>query len=122
MGLFSAAFDAGLDIGEAREVIREGLAEALDTMEDMLGNAGQETIFGDYVVPAFLENAGPIRDGWEDVDIGDYMDFMGEIVGAGNDIMADAYDEAEEILSEIEEALEEFRESVGDRFAEEFDF
>jgi vacuolar-type H+-ATPase subunit H len=34
------------------------------------------------------------------------MDFMGEIVEEGNQIMADAYEFAQEILSELEEALE----------------
>jgi hypothetical protein len=121
MGLFSGAFDIGIDISEAREVVREGLEDALDIMAGMLGNAGQEAIFEDYVEPAFIENTGPIRDGWSDVDIGEYMDFMGEIVDEGNSIMSDAYSEAEDILSEIEEALEEFRESVGERF-DDFDF
>ena len=36
------------------------------------------------------------------------MDFMGDIVGEGNDIMAEAYAEAEEILNEIEEQAEAF--------------
>jgi len=120
MGLFSGAFDAGIDISEAREVIREGLSNALDTMADMVGNEGQGVVFDDYVEPAFIENTGPIRDGWSDVDIGEYMDFMGEIVDEGNSIMSDAYSEAEDILSEIEEALEEFRESVGEGF-DDFD-
>lgn len=97
----------GFAIAEARNVIKEGLAEALLVMNGMLGNAGQETVFKDYVQPQFVINAQvPIMDGWQDVDIGEYMDFMGEIVNEGNQIMADAFDLAQQILSEIEAALE----------------
>ena len=110
MGLFSAfanIVSGGFSIAEARGVVREGLDDALSTMNDMVGNAGQDVVFNDYVVPAFKENAqADIQDGWTDVDIGEYMDFMGEIVDEGNSIMGDAYDEAQEILSEAEEAFE----------------
>jgi hypothetical protein len=110
MGLFRAftsALSGGISIAEAREVVRAGLSDALDTMSGMVGNAGQETVFNDYVVPEFRENAqADINDGWTDVDIGEYMDFMGEIVEEGNSIMAAAYEEAQAILSEIEEAAE----------------
>jgi len=105
-GAFSIA-SSGLSIAEARSVVKEGLSEALGTMEGMIGNAGQQTVYNDYVVPAFQENAqADIEDGWSDVDIGEYMDFMGEIVDEGNSIMADAYEAAQEILSEIEAAAE----------------
>jgi hypothetical protein len=104
--LFSSVFDAGIDITEAREIVNEAFMEAIDTMQAMVGNAGQQTVFNDYVVPAFQDAKGPIEDGWNDVDIGEYMDFMGEIVEEGNNIMADAYDEAQEILSELEEEAE----------------
>lgn len=103
----STIIDIGVDIAEARQVVRDGLIEALTTMEDMIGNAGQQTVFNDYVSPAFIENIGSINDGWEDVDIGEYMDFMGEIVEVGNLIMAEAYELAQEILSELEEYIEE---------------
>jgi hypothetical protein len=109
MGLFRAFVriaSSGLDIAEARDIVREGLKDALSTMDGMVGNAGQQSVFNDYVEPAFIENTGRIEDGWTDVDIGEYMDFMGEIVEEGNSIMADAYDEAQDILSEIEEAME----------------
>jgi hypothetical protein len=110
MGLFSAfasIIGSGFDIAEARGVVKEGLSDALSTMEGMVGNAGQDAVFNDYVVPAFQENAqADIDDGWTDVDIGEYMDFMGEIVEEGNAIMADAYEIAQEILSEAEEAAE----------------
>lgn len=107
-GLWLSAISSGFDIAEARNVIREGLEEALLTMESMVGNAGQQAVFNDYVQPQFTQNAqASVNDGWEDVDIGEYMDFMGEIVEEGNQIMADAYQLAEEILSELEEAAEE---------------
>ena len=111
MGLaafFVSAISSGFNISEARDIIKEALQEALSTMEDMVGNAGQLSVFNSYVQPQFIENAqAPIEDGWEDVDIGEYMDFMGEIVGEGNQIMAEAYELAQEILSELEEAAEE---------------
>ncbi|NBQ17814.1 hypothetical protein EBU24_05860 [bacterium] len=104
--LFSSVFQAGIDITEAREVVNEGFQEALDTMEGMIGNAGQQTVYNDYVVPAFEDAKGPIEEGWPGVDIGEYMDFMGEIVEEGNNIMSDAYDQAQEILSELEQEAE----------------
>ena len=113
MGLFdffTAAFDAAVDIEEARDIIQQGLSDALSTMEGMVGNEGQASVFENYVAPAFEDAVGPIRDGWPGVDIGEYMDFMGEIVEEGNSIMEEAYDYAQEILSEIEEALEEAQE------------
>ena len=105
--VFAQAIGSGLSIAEARGVIKEGLSDALSTMEGMIGNAGQQTVYNDYVVEAFRENAqSDIDDGWTDVDIGEYMDFMGDIVDEGNSIMSDAYKEAQEILSEAEEAAE----------------
>ena len=106
--LFFSVVSSAISISEARNVIRQGLEEALSVMENMVGNPGQATVFKDYVEPEFRINAqSNIEDGWEDVDIGDYMDFMGEIVEEGNQIMADAYEEAQQILSELEEAAEE---------------
>ena len=108
-GAFAQVVSSGLAIAEARSVVREGLSDALSTMESMVGNAGQETVYNSYVEPAFRENAqSDIKDGWEDVDIGEYMDFMGDIVDEGNSIMSDAYEQAQEILSEAEEAAEAF--------------
>jgi hypothetical protein len=111
MGLFdffNAAVNSAIDISEAREIVNEAFQEALSTMEGMCANEGQVSVFGSYVVPAFTEAKGAIQEGWNDVDIGDYMDFMGEIVEEGNSIMSDAYDQAQEMLSELEEAIEEF--------------
>jgi hypothetical protein len=108
--LFGAAFDAAADVEQAREVVTQGLEDALSTMEGMVGNEGQASVFESYVAPAFKDAVGPVKDGWPGVDIGEYMDFMGEIVGEGNSIMEEAYGEAQEILSEIEEYLEEAEE------------
>ena len=95
-------------ISEARELVREALEDALNTMESMVGNEGQQVVFDSYVSPAFREARGPVSEGWPGVDIGEYMDFMGEIVGEGNSIMEEAYEEAQEILSELEQFAEEF--------------
>jgi hypothetical protein len=100
MGLFDLAFDF-VQEQAGKQIIREALGEALSTMESMIGNSGQTTVFNDYVVEAFMDAAqADVEDGWEDVDIGEYMDFMGEIVEEGNNIMADAYDYAAEIGAE----------------------
>lgn len=86
-----------------REIIKSGLEDALSTMEGMVANPGQETVYRDIIVPAFRENAqADVYDGWEDVDAGQYMDFMGEIVAEGNSIMEDAYDYAAEVQAEID--------------------
>lgn len=84
-------------------IIKSGLAEALSTMAGMPGNAGQTTVFNDYVVDAFKENAqADVQDGWTDVNIGEYMDFMGEIVAEGNSIMQAAYEYAQEVQAAID--------------------
>jgi hypothetical protein len=113
--LFTAVVSSAIDITEARELVNEALEEALGTMEGMCGNEGQLSVFSDYVAPAFEASKGAIEDGWNDVDIGEYMDFMGEIVEEGNSIMSDAYEEAQEILSELEEEIEgEIDEETGE--------
>lgn len=113
--IFTAAVGSAIDITEARELVNQALEEALGTMEGMCGNEGQVSVYNDYVVPAFIDAKGPIEDGWNEVDIGEYMDFMGEIVEEGNGIMSDAYEEAQEILSELEEEAEgEIDEDTGE--------
>ena len=95
-------------MGYAQEIIKEGLAEALATMEYMCVNEGQTSVYETQVVPAFTENAqASPDDGWEDVDIGGYMDFMGEIVEEGNSTMQFAYEEAAD-AAEIEDFVEYF--------------
>lgn len=99
MGLVSNALQFGLQ-QQARQIIAEALAEALDTMESMIGNEGQQSVYETYVQQAFVESAeGDIENGWNEVDIGEYMDFMGEIVAEGNNIMSDAYEYAAEVLA-----------------------
>lgn len=88
----------------AREIVQEGLREALATMANMCGNPGQDSVYNDYVKPAFIENIGPVKEGWSDVDIGEYMDFMGEIVDEGNSIMNQAYEDAQAAIDEAEES------------------
>lgn len=100
MGLFSSTLESIVDsIGN--EIIAAAFDDALSTMEGMLGNAGQETIFYDVVVGEFEAAlaSSSADEGWAGVDIGEYMDFMGEIVEAGNQIMDSAYAYLAEISS-----------------------
>ena len=96
------------NLAEVQEIINSAFDDALSTMESMVGNEGQQSIFDAYVVEAFRDNKTSVKEGWTDVDIGDYMDFMGDLVGEGNDIMAEGYAQAQELLSEIEEQAEAF--------------
>jgi hypothetical protein len=86
----------------ARSIVEAGYAEALAVMSGMPGNEGQITVYREYVVPAFAKqfaisypNAG--EDFWDDVNIGEYMDFMGEIVAEGNMILEEAFYTAYEV-------------------------
>ena len=90
--------------GESSQaIIKSGLNDALSTMESMPVNSGQESIYQDYVVDAFEANAeAPVDEGWTEVDIGEYMDFMGEIVAEGNNIMTEAYEYAYEVQAIID--------------------
>jgi hypothetical protein len=68
-GFFGSAVGNALDAADARSIIREGLEEALGSMEGMVGNEGQQSVYDDYVVEAFQDNAqAKPSDGWEDVD------------------------------------------------------
>jgi hypothetical protein len=107
MGLFSFVDDIK-DAADAKEVISQGLEEALDTMENMLSTEGQISIFGSTFAPEFESNAkASPEDGWDAVSAEPYSDFMGEIVEAGNQIMEAAYQYAEEILADEESYDEE---------------
>ena len=91
-------------IQEAEDTIINAYIEAIVTMISMVGNSGQGTVMDTRVIPAFEEafaSSDP-ETGWEDVDIGEYMVFMGEIVEEGNSIMSEAYDEAASLLSEAD--------------------
>lgn len=89
---------------ESEQLINQAFGVALETMAGMVANAGQESVFNSHVIPGFEDsyaNSDPAT-GWEDVNIGEYMAFMGEIVGEGNQIMAAAYSEAASILDSAE--------------------
>lgn len=104
---------------QANDIVEAAYYEAIDTMQDMIGNAGQQTVFNDHVIPAFASTLASteIGDNWDDVNIGEYMSFMGEIVAEGNAIMEKAYEEAQSLtldaeniqldIESEEEALEE---------------
>ena len=86
----------------ARSVINQGLEEALATMEFMLVNEGQQTVFESYVRPEFRQNAqASVFEGWSYVSCDPYCDFMGETVETGNAIMENAYEQA--ILEVVED-------------------
>jgi hypothetical protein len=107
MGLFSIALDFIQD-QSAKQIVQEALQESFDVMESMIGNEGQQSVYENYVQEAFYESAqGDIENGWEEVDIGEYMEFMGEIVAEGNNIMSDAYEYANEVLAESADFSEE---------------
>ena len=91
---------------EASEIVEAAFYEAMDTMYGMCGNAGQESVFFNHVMPAFADamDSTEIGDDWPDVDIGEYMYFMGEIVEAGNAIMAEAFGEAANLKGEADDA------------------
>lgn len=88
----------------AREIVQRGLAEALQTMQSMIGNEGQQSVYTSYIIDKFVLNssASP-EDGWEDVDAAEYIDFMGEIVEAGNKIMQNAYNYASDVQAEFDD-------------------
>jgi hypothetical protein len=96
------AFDTAL-MALAQAIINQGLEEALGTMEGMVGNEGQQSVYDNYVVEAFTEQRSqtPVGEDWENIDIGDYMVFMGDIIEVGDDIMYDAYEEAALLVGDI---------------------
>lgn len=96
------AFDTAL-MALAQAIINQGLEEALGTMEGMVGNEGQRSVYDNYVVEAFTEQRSqtPVGAEWENIDIGDYMVFMGEIIEVGDDIMYDAYEAAASLVGDI---------------------
>jgi hypothetical protein len=102
MGLFSF-IDTIQDYQNAKEIIAEGLQEALQTMELMIVNEGQTSVFESTIAPAFEAGAqASPEEGWDDVSADPYSDFMGEICEAGNQIMEAAYEYAQEVLADEE--------------------
>jgi hypothetical protein len=92
---------------EAQYIVESAYYDALEVMFGMCANAGQITVFEEYIIDAFAKQLAEsnIENGWDDVDIGDYMTFMGEIVAEGNAIMEEAFDEAQDNLFELYELL-----------------
>jgi hypothetical protein len=113
-GRYGALSELAEEIGElyeeASQIVEAAFYEAMDTMYGMCGNAGQESVFFNHVMPAFADamDSTEIGDDWPDVDIGEYMYFMGEIVEAGNAIMAEAFDEAASLKGEADDAEADF--------------
>jgi len=103
MGLFDL-LGVMQDVDNANEIIQAGLDEALGTMESMIVNEGQGSVFESYIGPEFesAATASP-TEGWPGVDAGAYVDFVGEIVEAGNQIMEAYYAYALDVLMQQEE-------------------
>jgi len=108
-GRYGALSELAEEIGEiyeeASQIVEAAFYEAMDTMYGMCGNAGQESVFFNYVISDFADamDSTEIGDDWPDVDIGEYMVFMGEIVEAGNAIMSEAFDEAASLKGQAED-------------------
>lgn len=119
---FEARSELAEEIGElkeeAYEVVESAYYEALDTMFNMCANPGQDTVFENYIIEEFAKGVKRtrLRDGWEDVDIGEYMTFMGEIVEVGNQIMSEAYDEANSLMDEVDDIKDEIASMKEDGF------
>lgn len=103
---------------EAFNNVEESFYEALIVMAGMTANAGQDAVFDQYVVDAFAEavaSSDPESGTWQDVDIGEYMAFMGIIVETGNDIMQEAYAQAQSLIADAQE-LEFIAEQIATEF------
>jgi hypothetical protein len=91
-------------------IINEALQEVIELMPSMCANEGQLSVIENDAILMFIKNtAEGIQNDyeWEDVDLGDYMDFVGEIVTEGNIIMENAFAQAKEMEEEINEAIQE---------------
>lgn len=106
-GLQLASLVASAGDTSPQGIIMEALQEVEDLLPSMCANEGQLSVIQDTVIPMFEENtANTLHDpdlNWEDVDAGDYMDFVGEIVAEGNTIMGSAAEFAQEMQQELEE-------------------
>ena len=110
MGLFSLFQIASIFVSSSdtspQAIVMEALDEVIQLMPDMCANEGQTSVIENTVIPLFLEQtqASSADDyEWEDVDAGDYMDFVGEIVAEGNMIMENAFSQAKEMQEELME-------------------
>lgn len=108
-GRFGLVDELSEEIGElyeeASERVETAFYEAVDTMTGMCANEGQYSVIERYAIPEFAAQVGSTQLGeeWRDVDIGEYMAFVGEIVEAGNQIMSDAYSDAESLTDEADD-------------------
>lgn len=93
---------SGLAEGIAEQIIQEALIRAIATMNNMCSNEGQTSVITNSIIPDFESNAqASPEEGWQDVDAGEYMIFVGQIVEAGNNIMRAAYARALKILKSM---------------------
>ena len=78
------------------EIINRGLAQAIEVMNSMIVNEGQETVLEETFIPEFVARVREIRPPllWLDISCSPYCSFMSETVETGNQIMRAAYEEA----------------------------
>ena len=102
--------DKALQSAEAagpRLIIISAGQEALSIMKNMCGNEGQLVTFDKHIKDDFNAQVIEVAKGteyeWEDFDAGDpYMDYMGEIIEEGNNIMSTACQEATDLEEQLE--------------------
>lgn len=114
MGLFAMFQLASLFVSaedtSPQAIVFGALEEVIDLMPSMCANEGQTSVIENTIIPLFVEQTGASASDdyeWEDVDGGEYMDFVGEIVAEGNMIMEDAFAQAKEMQEELAEYAEE---------------
>ena len=111
LGMFRLA-SLFLSAGETspQGIVSEALQEVIELMPSMCANEGQTSVIENTIIPLFIEQTGASASDdyeWEDVDGGEYMDFVGEIVAEGNTIMEDAFAQAKEMQEELAEYAEQ---------------
>ena len=96
------------------EIISNAMMEAFDTMGGLIANEGQLSVFETAILPGFSESLekSNIKIGWNAV-VTEYDEFVGGIVEEGNQIMTQAYEQADELLGEIDMAEEAFASIAG---------
>lgn len=110
MGLFSLFQIASIFVTSSdtspQGIVMEALDEVIQLMPDMCANEGQTSVIENTVIRLFVEQTATSSGDdyeWEDVDAGEYMDFVGEIVAEGNMIMEAAFSQAKEMQEELME-------------------
>lgn len=80
------------------EIVEEGLTRSIFIMKSMIVNEGQRSILVGKIIPNFEKNSkDPVENGWSFVSAGPYVDFLGETVEAGNQIMNAAFKLANQV-------------------------